>query len=259
MPQIAQVPSATPEASPPGNQQPSATTPPLNEETQIVTALNDGGATVTLDARGDFKGLDMLSPETRQLVRNSISSGNLDTPDSLAGLRGKAGTIMGSPGSHETFELSSPIGKMVRSDHPRLSWRALAGATRYTVTILDNDLKTVATSPPITSTSWTVPRALQRGRVYTWQVVALKEGKEIISPAAPAPEARFRVLEKAREDELKRVEQIAASSHLARGVLYARAGLLDEAERQFVELVAANPQSTVARKLLRRVRERMSR
>ena len=116
--------------------------------------------------------------------------------------------------------------------------------------MLDADFNTVATSPPLEGTTWTPPRALERGRVYSWQVTAVKDGKEIISPSAPAPEARFKVLEKAKADELMGVERAAAGSHLVRGTLYARAGLLDDAERELRALVAANPKSPAARKLL---------
>jgi hypothetical protein len=83
-----------------------------------------------------------------------------------------------------------------------------------------------------------------------WQVTAVKDGKEIISPTAPAPEARFKVLEKAKADELTVVERVGPGSHLARGTLYARAGLLDDAERELRALLAANPKSSTARKLL---------
>jgi hypothetical protein len=38
------------------------------------------------------------------------------------------------------------------------------------------------------------------------------------------------------------------------GVLYAQAGLLDDAEREFSALLRANPKSEVARKLLSNVR-----
>jgi hypothetical protein len=45
-------------------------------------------------------------------------------------------------------------------------------------------------------------------------------------------------------------EQSYSKSHLVRGVLFARVGLLDDAERELRALAAANPRSAVARKLL---------
>jgi lipopolysaccharide biosynthesis regulator YciM len=70
----------------------------------------------------------------------------------------------------------------------------------------------------------------------------------------PAPEAKFKVLEKSKAEELDRVRKSYPRSHLILGSLYERAGLLDDAEREFQSLVSANPKSTVARKLLRNVR-----
>jgi hypothetical protein len=82
----------------------------------------------------------------------------------------------------------------------------------------------------------------------------MKEGREVISPAPPAPEARFKILEAGRAEELGRSLDAAGASHLARGVLYARAGLLDDAEREIEALLRDNPRSNAARKLLRSLR-----
>lgn len=113
-------------------------------------------------------------------------------------------------------------------------------------------------SAPLSTTKWQLPRALERGRIYKWQVTARKDEQQIIAPAASVPEARFRILAKSKDDELRQLERTNTGSHLARGVLYAQAGLLDEAERELRALVKANPKSEVARKLLRSVRERRS-
>lgn len=224
--------------------------------TQILVALEDGSGQVTLDAQGAIKGLEALSPDAQRAVKNALTSGRVEESESLARLNGRGGTLMGSPGQGETFSLLSPVGVVVRADRPRLRWRPLPEASAYTVTVLDSDLKIVATSPSLSTTAWTPPRALERGRVYKWQVSALKDGEEIVAPAAPAPEARFRILDRNTNDELRRLEKANARSHLARGVLYAQAGLLVEAERELRALVAANPQSAVARNLLRSVQRR---
>src|SRR6185437_3759408 len=105
-------------------------------------------------------------------------------------------------------------------DRPRLSWRPLAEASSYTVTVLDSGLNNVATSPPITTTTWIPPRSLARGSVYSWQVAALKGDQKIIAPSAAMPEARFRIIDKVTGDTLERLERTKTSSHLARGVLY---------------------------------------
>jgi hypothetical protein len=62
------------------------------------------------------------------------------------------------------------------------------------------------------------------------------------------------VLEQSKAGELERMRRAYPNSHLVLGTLYAKAGLLAEAEREFRALVAANPQSPIAQKLLRDVR-----
>jgi len=112
----------------------------------------------------------------------------------------------------------------------------------------------VTTSPPLTTTNWTLTTGLARGRVYSWQVNALKDGKENISPSPPAPEARFRVVDHDMAGELSKVEKLGGNSHLVRGILFAKAGLLNEAEHEIRALVAANPDSQRARQLLQSIR-----
>ncbi len=160
---------------------------------------------------------------------------------------------MGEAGDGVAFPLVNPVGVVVRGDRPTLRWQPLSGATSYTVTLLDSDSGATMTSPPLNATEWAVPRRLMRGGTYTWQVTAMKDGRDIISPAAPAPEARFKVLGQSKVAELERMERAKVNSHLTRGVLYAEAGLLSDAEREFASLVKANPRSPIARKLLRSV------
>ena len=95
---------------------------------------------------------------------------------------------------------------------------------------------------------------MPRGRDYSWQVAAFVEGGEVTAPEPPAPEARFRVIEPSLLDETRRGLEACGDSHLLRGLLYARTGLLDEAERELGALVEANPGSAVAEELVRNVR-----
>jgi len=224
------------------------------DDSQIVLALNDGDGRVTLDATGNVGGLGSLTPSSRQAVKQALTAGRVEVLPGLSELIGTKGTLLGTTNQGNAFSLLSPVGTITRTGRPTLRWRPLSGATSYTVAVLDPDFNAVATSSPLTGTMWTLPHALEHGRVYSWQVTAMKDGKEIISPSAPAPEARFKVLERAKADELSGIETAGSGSHLARGTLYARAGLLDDAERELRALVAANPKSPTARKLLQSVR-----
>ena len=242
-------PPAPPVVTPPANPAPGIAPPGAPAET--VVALNDGGRRLTVDNQGRVSGLEELAPSEREAVRASLLTGRAPASPELNGLNGrKDQTLMGAPGSGVPFGLQGPVGIVVRTETPTFRWHALEGTTQYSVSVFDSGFNKVMTSGPVTKTEWTAPRALPRGAVYAWQVTALVEGKEIQSPVPPAPEARFRLLSRTQEESVRRAEKLYAGSHLTLGVLYSRAGLLDEAEREFRALLAANPDSQVAKKLL---------
>jgi len=109
-------------------------------------------------------------------------------------------------------------------------------------------------SPQITGLSWTATQPLKRGGIYYWQVKATKGGREFKAPSRGAPQAKFRVLDAARASELMQARRAYGSSRLMMGLLYAQAGLLDEAEREFRVLQKANPNSELIQRLLKQVR-----
>jgi hypothetical protein len=83
-------------------------------------------------------------------------------------------------------------------------------------------------------------------------VTAVVDGKKVVSPSASAPEMKFAILSTADFQELNRLKK--SNSHLALGVFYARAGLLEEAEHEVQRLAELNRQSELPRKLLQSVR-----
>ena len=94
---------------------------------------------------------------------------------------------------------------------------------------------------------------LERGRIYTWQVRATRKGDEVLMPPPAAPEAKFKVVDTAKAEELSQIRRSHARSHLILGLAYANAGLLEDSARELRKLVAANPKSSVARSLLHSV------
>ena len=91
---------------------------------------------------------------------------------------------------------------------------------------------------------------MQRGTTYVWQVTALRNGIEVTSPEPPAGEARFQILDQQTQDQLEQERQRYSSSNLLLGLLYARHGLLDEAEQNFQQLADTNPESREIKELL---------
>jgi hypothetical protein len=209
---------------------------------------------VTLDNQGNLTGLKPLPPSYQQIVKNVLTKQRAETPSVLSELVGKAGVLLGNSGEGSSFELLSPVGTLVDTNRPIFRWNPLSGVTNYRVMIYDSKFSPVATSPPLTETEWTVPQPLVRGAVYFWQVSALKDGKEVSLPRPPAPEARFGVLEQEKAKDLGHAKETYGDSHLVLGILYAKNGLLDDAEQEFQALLDANPRSPVAQNLLRNLK-----
>lgn len=230
------------------------TSPSPNASPEIVIALDDGGQQVALDAAGNLSGLPSLSPSHYELVKTTLTTQRINRSPELEGLGGKEGVLMGATAEGVPFALVNPVGTVVRSDRPTLHWKPLAGANSYVVKVFDTNFRNIATSPPQAGTAWNANAPLARGSVYVWQVTATRNGEEITSPVAPAPEARFRVLKRDKAVELERAEKTYANSHLILGTIYAHAGLMEDAKREFRLLVKANPRSPVAQKLLQNIR-----
>jgi anti-sigma factor RsiW len=217
--------------------------------------LNDGGGRIVLNPGRRLSGADILPAEYRQLVQEALINPQLPKSSQLTGLRRPTSTLMGGGSPETSFALVEPVGALVLADRPVFRWSLLDGATGYIAEVYDEKFNPMAISPLVTGTSWTTPHPLRRGRIYSWQVRAFKDGLEFKSPRPPAPQAKFRILDQAKADELLRAQKAYPSFHLALGLLCARAGLLEDADRELLALRKANPDSAVASRLLEELRE----
>ena len=222
---------------------------PTPDIAPVLARLNDGGASLTLDAEGRLTGADEWPPEYQQLAKGALSNQRAERSPLLASLSRPGSSLMGGDDEGRRFAVIEPAGKVTLTDRPTFRWSKLDGATGYVVEVYDAQFNPAASSPLLTGASWTSP-PLARGQVYSWQVRAIRDGKEFIAPRPPAPQARFRILDQATAAEIARARRDYASSHLLLGLLYARAGLIAEAEQEFRARQKANPDSEVARKLL---------
>jgi anti-sigma factor RsiW len=219
----------------------------------VVAQLNDGNGVLSLDQEGKLSGADNLPAGYQSLVKKALTSQRIERSSQLQGLTRPSSTLMGSDNKSLPFAVVEPVGNVVLSNQPAFRWSALEGATGYVVEVYDDQFKLVASSPEVTNRSWTTSQSLTRGKVYSWQVKAIKDGQEVTSPRPPAPQAKFRVLDQAKANEIAKAKRAYGSSHLTLGLLYADAGLLREAEQEFRLLRRANPDSEIARNLLRQI------
>jgi hypothetical protein len=214
-----------------------------------TATLVDAGRALRLDPESLRDSFAWL-PSRETLVR-AVAEARMPQPVTPAGLASLGGVLRAEPEPGPSFTLASPVGEVVRSTQPALEWRPLTGAARYEAAVYDADYERVAQSPKLAATRWVVSPPLRRGASYTWEVTATLAGEKHLAPQPPDPEARIHVLEAAAEHELALAEARAPRSRLALGVLYARAGLSAEAERELTALAAANPGSSLAETLLR--------
>jgi len=219
-----------------------------------LLVLNDAGGHVVVNQRGRLEGLHELPPDLRESVEQILATRTLRASPALTGWSTGAGDLRSELETQSTFAPLGPTDVVLETDRPTFHWRALGAANSYTVTVFDARLRQVATSGPVTGTEWTTANPLARGVTYSWQISAMKDGKRVVSPKPPLPEARFRILEQSTVVALARLKQSVGSSHLAMGVFYWKHGLLEDSEREFQALTKANPNSAVVKELLASIR-----
>ena len=227
---------------------------PASDQLAVALSLEDNGRKVQLDNSGKLIGLEELPEASRALVRTVLTAKNLSKPDVLDQLNAPSITLMDPTARENKFSLLGPSGTVIATDQPTLRWQALSGAESYTVSVFDADFNRVTRSAPQIGTQWRSTK-LQRGQIYSWEVVAVRNGQEVRSPVAPAPRAQFKILEAYRLFELTNLKKRGPISHLTLGLTYARFGLLAEAEEQLQILARENSNSPVALRLLRTVQE----
>jgi len=187
-----------------------------------------------------------------RVVMAARSEGRLPMPDVVRALRPGAGALRG-PTVHAAVRLR-PFGVVVESDRPLFQWQPVPGVIAYRVLLARGPALVMAT-PPIGTTSWRPDRPLERGATYSWQLVAIRPEGEYAFPMPPNPPALFRVLSREEQETIRAAWRAHPGDRLLFGVLYARAGLADDAEAELAVFAAAHPNDRVARSLLQSVRD----
>jgi hypothetical protein len=181
--------------------------------------------------------------EWEALVRETRAGAPLAIAGALAPLRRDAYVLRGGEGGGVTLE---PSGVIVESPRPRFRWSEIS--PRAVVTVFADEAE-VARSAELSTNEWTPRRDLPRGVTLTWQV-ELRRGDAIaIIPAPPAPPARFRIVDAATAAALEDARRAHPGDALLLGLLYARAGLVDDARLHFERM----QDLPLARRLLRQL------
>jgi hypothetical protein len=254
-----QPPAGAAETPPAAPSQAPATAPAAPAVPAI--ALQDQRGPVGLDGNGKLFGLVGVPPGEAKAIATALQRGSLEVPDEVR-------TLSTIPKSIEMDDnaagmaLTSGASTCVRTTRPTLSWQPVEGAQAYTLVLFNSQGRPLYYGGPTSETSWTPPAPLQRGVIYTWRVAAYRTSETQAAArggagATPPPSeklagavTRFKVIDAASASALERALRAAPASRVVAGVLYARAGLLDDAGREFSYLVAKNPDSGLAKALL---------
>jgi len=219
----------------------------------VFAQLNDGEGRIVLDKEGKLSGVDNLPTAYQRMLKETLTNQRLVKSPLLAGLNRPGSSLMGGDKQGNTFSVTEPIGKVIVSDRPTFRWSKLEGATGYVVEVYDEKFNLAAVSSQLTDNSWRPSQPLKRGAIYSWQVKAIKDDQEFRSPRPPVMQARFRILDLGKVNELTQARRTYASSHLTLGLLYAQAGLLEEAEQEFRAVQKSNPDSALVKNLLSQI------
>lgn len=243
-------PQLTPKSSP---QVPAFAPSPesISRSTNVASVtIKDGSNEITISQNGAVSGLPKLPDDSQRTVKEALSGEPLNRPDVLDEIATADVSERGPNSTEERIGISYPVRAIIQENRPTLRWKQSKTVEGYRVEIADESFHQVAKSEdlPATAQSWTPSAPLRRGETYTWTIRAVNKRGEL-SPVTS--QAKFKVLDAQKVSELNQLR--SSQSHLALGLFYAREGMIGEAEREFRILLKDNPDSSVAKKLLREV------
>lgn len=229
--------------------------PPLRQQNQSLQTrlarVRTPPAAAARPATGGSTGADALAPVRRL---ETVLRDGLVLPPAARALAVGQTTLRSNTGKGSAPEpaiaLLRPVATWVRSDTPALQCRlpGRATAAQLTVVALDrptDPVPTVFVGPG----RWRMAAPLRRGRTYEWWVTARRNGQVLESPVA-----RFAVVSQTQARVFEQTRERYAGLPLTLGVLYAEAGLLDDAEQTFEQVARRAPRPSTAANLLRDLR-----
>lgn len=223
--------------------------PVQTDSKPLLLSLLDGKERIEMDQTGNIYGTGSYPEAYQKRIQEVIAKGNLQNPDWLNDLGSSSATRGETNTEKKGFAVLAPVGIVVESDRPTFQWSAHKDARNYRVKVYDNKFQLAAESPELKTLSWVTSKPLERGKFYSWKVDAITATETITAPLLPAPEAKFKVLEQKKLEELEQIQTQAADSHLLKAIAYTEAGLIQEAAKELEELRKANPDSLFVRKL----------
>jgi hypothetical protein len=218
---------------------------------RIVASLRDGGATIGLGIAGNVVGMPEATIDELRDISRAMGTGDLPHAKVLDSLtRGREVLLSGGRTEETSLAPVSPVATAVLNDHPKFTWKTVAGARWYRVAVYGANFEQLAASGEVQGGEWTADKPLPREQALTWTVTASLPSGNVTAPRAPAPEAKFQVLSAEDAARMQAVLTRTPHSDLLILIRANELGLKQEARAAAGALAAANPGSPVAAKLL---------
>lgn len=235
-----------------------------NDQRRLLVRLDRSGVGPDVPVRNNSDRIARAAPippkesALERDVRIARAERRLPLMGTVDGLIVPGGIRMGASTPNDGhFVPVSPVGTNVLTERPSFRWRSLPEAETYEVILSDDGghlYRGSGVLKPVQNVAvqeWTPPQALPRGVVLHWYVKAVRrDGSTVTAPQRMAPGALFMILSHPRADYITGLARTAQGSPQTLAVLYAKYGLLDEAEREIRVLRAANPTSGLPRRWL---------
>jgi len=189
----------------------------------------------------------VMKAEWVRAVADARREGRLEIPARLRML-GAIDVFRGA-GERAPFGDVSPARTVLDETQPVFRWTAVPRA-RYTVEVFRAGTP-VSRSGPLDEATWRPRAPLERGSVYTWQVVAVRDAERLVLPAPPAPPAMFEIVDEGTSRDLAAARRMFPDDHFLLGVLYARSGIRGAALDELRRSAERDPNDETTRALLR--------
>jgi hypothetical protein len=208
---------------------------------RIVAQLDDPFGRITKNRRGEIHGLESFPERLRGPVGEMLRTESVRVPV-------EPGTTRAARHGSSRSMYLRPVGTAVKSDRPLLEWRPRGKDMTYRVAIYRaGQSEPIAKSEDLKEPRWAPSTSLERGLEYAWEVEVIRDGRAFRSDE---DRPRFKVLNTASLARLEEDERGAKGSHLVLALVYLKAGLLDDAQRELQSLKEGQGGADIVARLL---------
>ncbi len=231
-----------------------------------LTLRHEGVSSVALRDHGQEWMIGVETPPTlpenlpaglQAAIVQATRTGRLSVPADLEALRDARETFATRRSARpNTFRLRSPMSTALVEDRPRFRWTPVLEATGYHLSLTARGKDQPENEATLSATifEWSPAEALVLGATYQWKMQA-RRGEVVLAqaPAETETAAWFRILSIPERAAWEGERAAVGDSNFLRGIVAARAGLMEEAAAAFRALGRQNPRAEPARLFLEQV------